>query len=1133
MSKTQRSRFLDIRGPGGEAGVTLIEVLIAAGILALVVSSLLVIRSHMTRQTMNAKEVSYATQRVMSMMEELRYLVSGQEAVGVLVLDNYDQPDVNDASAPATEIYSKLLTTDTAVTDPGNPISGNVRYGQGWKYLRNIQVEAVEGDDLSSVRRVTIRIYKTGVHGPDVPADADHPIIEVASVLQTLPTVYWPSQEYDVYVLAIENVTGWWTAINQMRYTMDDVITGMERRNPGLKFRVHWITRNAYGRDLEYVPFLNETVSANAQNIPGVYFYPGHVRDATGAKYNIFDQLFMQGRVNVDGSDRGISDFPYLNYPLADQFNHAVRYPDEVRLYDEAVSIARALKASNPDVALPEPSLRMVLEEMNDPVASRKYRNALFINLHGEVLPLPPMRNYSDAAKDPISFPERRVVTHPENLRYNTGDDVVLRVYPYLIHPDSYATTLKLPEITLWMPGLSLADPLNVEVRAIKGDNTVDYSYASAVTAVDYTMAVTSLGGVNGVLLNLFNTPLRHPERVVGTSNTGGLPVTCRLYGLEYIPCLPGSATADFHSYDLTAAGRQAKNTARWEITLKPGVFPANGMYSFETRIGADLSTGTHANKPADVSRTYVWRGVDPPSTERYQFLGDPRWCPYADVKAAHGYNWYFRTVNLASQYIGFDRCANGWGDGVQEFDVPRFYQAYRNALLGCQAIWSTLNGMSYYYACLGGEFGGDVAPLNNGVWVNSNPYIRTGTPGSVRVDEIYDWLGASFSHAQVVSKADPATTNPDWAALPWIGELYPDSAYASQWVSIGNLTAGPGNFYRKGMDSTWYRQVSGGVTTNVSLGRKPNKRIYTHGATTFMNQVQPVSGSAYLRHASGTYTGNLLAIGTEAMKAFNFPLLTNISATRPFYNSSDAADRPTHFTQAEYSGTRVNLSMPTTETFYDSSRSSTSKSSAIVTLQDPGTTPRRTTYINLSGLDTQGNFGRTQMAQFTLMGMMMAYLNAGLKSSEYHITQLPKVDIRYPRVNEMIKSDSVTLAWTTTWERWGDKSAKYTDAYPSPYTADSGVTLIHVPLFRQGRSGPWYYLKDPALEAEVGVLPSAASGVRLNAGEIAFDAGTGLSSYVWSITTLPQETFMMRLETYRQDYALHYSFDQTIFMRK
>ena len=60
-------------------------------------------------------------------------------------------------------------------------------------------------------------------------------------------------------------------------------------------------------------------------------------------------------------------------------------------------------------VAVPEISEQMLIEEMQSKPQS--FLNALIINLHGELLPLPPIRNYSDAAKDLEAKTKRVILT--------------------------------------------------------------------------------------------------------------------------------------------------------------------------------------------------------------------------------------------------------------------------------------------------------------------------------------------------------------------------------------------------------------------------------------------------------------------------------------------------------------------------------------------------------------------------------------------------------------------------------------------------------------------------------------------------------------------------------------------------
>ena len=55
-----------------------------------------------------------------------------------------------------------------------------------------------------------------------------------------------------------------WTDEHKMlrdaiRSFVDATITDLESRNPGLKFRTHWISKLGFGRDEEYAPYSNET----------------------------------------------------------------------------------------------------------------------------------------------------------------------------------------------------------------------------------------------------------------------------------------------------------------------------------------------------------------------------------------------------------------------------------------------------------------------------------------------------------------------------------------------------------------------------------------------------------------------------------------------------------------------------------------------------------------------------------------------------------------------------------------------------------------------------------------------------------------------------------------------------------
>ena len=112
-------------------GFTLVEMVLTIIILAIVVLSLTKIQYFMSTNTVKIKEKSFATQKVIQMMEELRSLSSGLERDQINVLDGYDEGNR----------YNPLLTTDRNVLNPENPISNNARITNGWKYLRRISIQ--------------------------------------------------------------------------------------------------------------------------------------------------------------------------------------------------------------------------------------------------------------------------------------------------------------------------------------------------------------------------------------------------------------------------------------------------------------------------------------------------------------------------------------------------------------------------------------------------------------------------------------------------------------------------------------------------------------------------------------------------------------------------------------------------------------------------------------------------------------------------------------------------------------------------------------------------------------------------------------------------------------------------------
>lgn len=638
-----------------QRGMTLAEVLVALAIVAIIVtfsSSMIATALRGTQDNINKQ---FATQKAISMLEELRALVQSDSGATAVVLDDYDDGTTNQL----------LLTTRRGLTDPADPASGNKRSGGEWVFERRITVQRVKG--TNDVRLVNVKVFVRDAGGLRV-------LAEVAGVLSTIGQNMPPTQVYDVYLIAIENVPGWWLYMQNIVPFVEGAMSDLQARHPGLEFRKHWIRKLSYGRDPMYTPYVNKALPSTSP-IPGVYFYPGLLPTGSAVE-SYYPPDFFNGRVSVDGAVVNGFD-PVANplpYALADQYNNGMRHPDEQALFDARV----AAKLESADA----PTLRLLLDDMV--LRPDRYRNAIVINLHGELFPFPPVRNYSDPAKQPATLPNVRVVTHPERLHFGNSDTVALRVYSYhtnVASPGAVAEWMNQP-ITIVLKNVAWS-PVPGNVVAITGgvdfndDGEPDvYATESASTTPQPVGAPTSMwwSAVNNgtdTEIRLHNSPLKSPCATDTVAcDGGGLDSAARLYALEYIPSpvenLPDSASPAAFTTTLATPGTATKNTARWVITIPSFALPADRMLTIETRIGNDAAY-------PNLSRTYVWRGSDEwlfgdadddphlPLTERFQLLGDPRHCPYADLKLPHdasgrvrrdplgmGYNRYFDDFHAA-----------------------------------------------------------------------------------------------------------------------------------------------------------------------------------------------------------------------------------------------------------------------------------------------------------------------------------------------------------------------------------------------------------------------------------------------------------------------------------------------------
>lgn len=535
-------------------GFSLIEVMIAAGVLITVIIGASTFQKSIFQKTVTNNDRAFAAQKATQMFEELRAFVQANNEDALKNLQDYYGNGINQFIPTLTIEKRPNLSTPNdrrkdLPVDPADPLSGNTIRSRNpdarWKFTRQVLVDPVPTDPYA--RYVTVKIWYA--NDENEPLDRRNTLATVSGILKTNVNKSPPTQVYDVYILALENVPGWWVDVASLRPIFDRTLDDLSSRNTGLELRKHYINRLSYGRDPYYMPYINSAQDTTG-SIPWVYFYPGKItptKNDNGVRAN-YVETNITGRIRNDdnskffgirkpndvvvpGSAYTASSTAYRQYALADQYNHGMRYEDERAAYQRAQALA-------PVGTTVEPSLRLLLEDMN--TSPDRYRNAMVINLHGELLPLPPIRNYSDAAKRPESNPEVRVVTHPEQLHYNNNESLKLRVYGYKTVPhgqtqlENYVEAMRdnenLRTVSLWIPtdgdGTSsgyLRHPDftpssgGINVEKIIGNDRVPYFRRTS------TASVTAPAALTGTYLE--------PITGIDDWSTGAVPVDVQRIG--------------------------------------------------------------------------------------------------------------------------------------------------------------------------------------------------------------------------------------------------------------------------------------------------------------------------------------------------------------------------------------------------------------------------------------------------------------------------------------------------------------------------------------------------------------------------------------------------------------------------
>lgn len=1143
------------------------------GLVVLMIGSIVMVNHLTTSYTTSRQQKDRidAFNKAQAMLTEIQAYVDRGAISAAIELDSLDDGVTNKPTLTITTDPSGNLLL------PSHPLSGNYQRGGDWVWGRRISVQPFQGLNNRDVRYVTVRIYKRSLSG------VDRLKASLSSVVSSSGSAFPTTQVFDVYLLAVENIPGWWVFMEAVVPFVESAITDLENRNPGLELRTHWITKASFGRNQVYRPFINDTADSQ-QPVDRVYYYPGRMPSGNASTFYYVPDM-IKARMSFDGTEKGGYDANTnpLPYALADFYNHSMRYPREKAYNDARVAAVRARKVAIEQAAaasLPppaplydmseEPTLRLFYEDLcSNP---DRYRNALIINLHGELIPFPSLRNYSDPAKNPESLPQIRVVTHPEELRTKrepsgTGiDDVKLRVYAYNTHPDAYTGAPLMPEqypIAVQVMGLDLTDSANanglmtgVTLENLRGGVDVDgefdyYPFQDSLEKGQSPLQDQMYHEVSFVdpgagiekytLLKLYNTPVVAPYIQGSDGKNRGIKNSKRgrLYDLEYIPSCT-EAGLDF-SRTLYSTGSRPKNTARWLVTIPGSVFSqqkfidvtgqsydpaADVVLTVRTRVWDDTLLADPMQsgqlyptpiQPDNFSETYTWwadSAADVPMTERSQFQGDPRHNPYKDLwkndpDFPNGYNWYHDSLNNDGNngrvdYPGLDTAVlrNRWQGQIRQ-DAPRFFEILRNGLVNANAVYTTLTGFSYYYMGHGNEIGYDASNgYPNSIPVNVGPWSNSTTSGTMYAQNI------TGNRCYIRNSGSQY-----WWGMPWLGELYPDHVYTTQWVGLdgagkprGNLTAAGNSaseFYRKRDEDVYGNSAFKAYATRLYQAKQ---RAQSLGCTSFFNID---NNPGRFAHFPSSGNGSLVGPGVELGNNYNYPIPTSAPINRPWSvaTSGNVAEEYSHM---PYSVNRFTASV--IDQYYDHPTGNIG--SGLVELVNANNTDAA--YIVVNGISNAVASGSSFIAKYSLLTMVHSFLEGGDPALNHRIKMPPRVEIQSPtEITELNLPTQIQLVYDVFWARWDGQS--YTGSTSAGFS-ETETDLEYVLMYSRDNGQTWLHIVDDS-PASPGERPTSAM-------YLTPDQGTGQESINWVTTpsNFPEGSYVLRVEAYRANQSLHYS---------
>ncbi len=1176
-----------------ESGFTFAE--LAFGMLILVIGAVVLI-NHLSvnyQTTATERDRVFAYTKAQAILAEVQGYVDRGLVDAAVDLDVLDDGIVNKSTLSiAQDGFGALVV-------PDHIASNNYQRNGQWVWSRRITVQPLVGLNNRNVRYVTVRIYRRD------PAGNEHAMADLSAVINSAGSAFPTTQVFDLYLLAIENIPGWWVFMDSIKPFVESMITDLETRNPGLSFRTHWITKASFGRNQGYRPYTNDTTDSYAV-IPDVYHYPGRMPSGNASTYYYVPDN-MRARVNVDGVERngysgGSTGTNPVPYAFADYFNHAMRYPDELALWqarvkaieDREQDIADAIAGGTTpppelDDMSKEPTLRLFLEDLSSNPS--KYKNALLINLHGELLPMPALRNYSDAAKDQVNHPGWRVVTHPEELRTKRNeagvtDPMVLRMYAYGNAPSWSGSDRMTDPMVVEIEGMNLTDPsdetkidiVNNPLEMIRGGVPVPNSgagspgpvtYDTAWTAATHASASPQAGamyyrsdfvpaGEEGNALPFtriyfYNTPLHcnydsTTNRGLTRASTAAIKKS-HLYQVPYIPS-PLVAGPTFTGRELfSTSSTLPKNTARWRLTIRNTAFTTPQAFVDSTGMAYTPTTDLVLKIRTRIASNYVASG-----DTTWHASGTVYPTPIQPDNLSTTYAWWADSredvpITERAQFNGDPRhepykdCFNN------DADFPNAYNWYHDNLSD-----GTETASGTDYASI------DTARLrdrwNSEMTADVPRFMQLLREGLTKSQVVYTTLtGFSYYYLGLGQDIGYDSANGYPSSIP--SNMVPHGGAGNGYI---DTIIGARRLVREGGGGStywWSQPWLGELYPDIQAAMW----LDTTGGIEMRGNLTPgtSSGQFYQDRCRTVYSGsNRLAYGTymyDNMQRTSGPGCTTLfnigTSTSSFHHVSSSGNGSLTTVGLELAG-NYNMTMPTTAPITRPFGLTLNAACGDQWSYAPYSTKYtaslfRTYYTHASGtgsgLVKLVNNAGTDAAYIVVNGISNAVDNGTTFISKFAMLSLvhsffeagsTSNTLRIPqpaRLEIESPTDITELNDPSTIDI--QYSATWTRWDGLPYSAtgtfsENEALLDYVLMYSNDNGTVWRYVQDDSV-ATPGTRPTDPT-------YIVADAGAGTETYTWSVPSgaFPEGSYLLRIDCFRQGSSLHYSFHKTkIFIQR